>query len=182
MLNIYVANLGKYNEGELLGKWISLPATNEEMGQLYIDIKVAHRNEKGEFIPYYEENNIIYEEVAIHDYETDFSGLSIEEYEDITYLNEFAEELADLDDDDIKVINAIIEATGDDLEYAIEHKDDSIYYRDMTMEDVAAELVEEGLFGEIPESIRDYIDYEAIARDLEIDSYYKVDGGVIDIR
>lgn len=25
MLKIYIANLGKYNEGELVGKWVELP-------------------------------------------------------------------------------------------------------------------------------------------------------------
>ena len=37
------------------------------------------------------------------------------------------------------------------------------------MKDLAEQFVEEGLFGEIPESIRYYLDYDLIARDLEAD-------------
>ncbi|NFO86654.1 antirestriction protein ArdA [Clostridium botulinum] len=28
-VNIFVTNLGKYNEGELVGKWLSLPFTDD---------------------------------------------------------------------------------------------------------------------------------------------------------
>lgn len=29
MMNIYLTNLGKYNEGELVGEWVQLPISNE---------------------------------------------------------------------------------------------------------------------------------------------------------
>lgn len=179
MLKIYVANLGKYNEGELVGKWISLPASAEELEQLYIDIKVAHRNKNGEFIPCYTENGVIYEEVAIHDYESDIDGLHINEYDDINELNALAEELEEIDEDGILTIKAIQQATGYDLRYAIDHKDDAVLYANMTIEDVAEYLVESGCFGNIPDSIANYIDYVAIARDLHFDGYHEVDAGVI---
>lgn len=38
-----------------------------------------------------------------------------------------------------------------------------------SLRDLAEQFVEEGLFGEIPEPLRFYIDYEAIARDLSVD-------------
>jgi len=41
------------------------------------------------------------------------------------------------------------------------------------------QFVEEGLFGETPESLENYIDYEKIARDLEVD-YDEFLGGVIE--
>lgn len=31
MLNIFLTNLGKYNEGELISEWVSLPATDEQL-------------------------------------------------------------------------------------------------------------------------------------------------------
>ncbi len=43
-----------------------------------------------------------------------------------------------------------------------------IYLLD-NMRDLAEQFVDEGLFGEIPESLQFYIDYEAISRDLAID-------------
>lgn len=42
-------------------------------------------------------------------------------------------------------------------------------YRVDSMRDLAIEFVEEGLFGDIPERLEFYIDYDAIARDLSID-------------
>ena len=38
-----------------------------------------------------------------------------------------------------------------------------------SMRELAEQFVEEGLFGEIPENLQFYIDYEAIARDLAVD-------------
>ena len=38
-----------------------------------------------------------------------------------------------------------------------------------TMRELAAHFVEEGLFGDIPERLQFYIDYDAIARDLSMD-------------
>ncbi len=35
--------------------------------------------------------------------------------------------------------------------------------------DGAAKFVEEGLYGEIPEPLRNYIDYDAVARDLSVE-------------
>ena len=49
----------------------------------------------------------------------------------------------------------------------------------MTLEDLAEELVSDGCFGDIPDSIVNYIDYAAIARDLSFDSYYETKQGVI---
>lgn len=42
-------------------------------------------------------------------------------------------------------------------------------YEGMTLRELAEEFVEEGLFGEIPEHLRFYIDYDAIALDLAMD-------------
>ena len=57
------------------------------------------------------------------------------------------------------------------MEYALRNHDDVIYYSDMTLEDVAYDLVEEGCFGELSETIKGYLDYEKLARDLSIDGY-----------
>ena len=38
-----------------------------------------------------------------------------------------------------------------------------------SMRELAEQFVEEGLFGEIPEHLANYIDYDAIARDLSVD-------------
>ena len=38
-----------------------------------------------------------------------------------------------------------------------------------SLRDLAIDFVEEGMFGDIPEPVRSYIDYDAIARDLSMD-------------
>ena len=57
MLNIYVANLGKYNEGKLVGEWTSLPITEEALDTLYKRIGISEEPD---------ENGCIYEEVALY--------------------------------------------------------------------------------------------------------------------
>lgn len=39
MLKIYIANLGKYNEGELVGKWVELPC--EDLDEVLKEIEVV---------------------------------------------------------------------------------------------------------------------------------------------
>lgn len=62
MLKIYIANLGKYNEGELVGKWVELPC--EDLDEVLKEIEVV--------------DGTAYEEYAIHDYESDIEGLNID--------------------------------------------------------------------------------------------------------
>ena len=38
-----------------------------------------------------------------------------------------------------------------------------------TMRELAEQFVDDGLFGEVPEQLQFYIDYDAIARDLAVD-------------
>ena len=42
-------------------------------------------------------------------------------------------------------------------------------YEESSMKELAIRFVEDGLFGEVPESFQYYIDYDAIARDLAMD-------------
>ena len=76
------------------------------------------------------------------------------------------------DDDKIKAIIAVGEAgykftLGDDTPDRLEV---DLYQAD-SLTDLAAQFVEEGLYGEIPEALRNYIDFEAIARDLSVEYY-----------
>ena len=156
MLRIYLTNLGKYNEGELVGKWVDLPTTNgfEE-----------HLEEIG--------INEEYEEWFITDYETDIAGLTIGEYDNIEELDELAETLEDLQDYDREVIEALI-SEGYCLEDALEKKDDCVvYYNCNDMTDVAEQYVEEtGLLDSIPENLRYYFDFEAYGRDMGIEGTF----------
>ena len=164
MLKIYIANLGKYNEGELVGKWVELPCEN--LGEVLKEIGVV--------------DGTAYEEYAIHDYESDIEGLEIGEYDNIFSLNEIAEKLNELLGYDKKWLEAYLAASGEGLLTALEQFENySSFYEDMTLKDVAEELVSNGYFGDIPDYIVNYIDYAAIARDLNCDSYFETKQGVI---
>lgn len=94
-------------------------------------------------------------------------------------INELVEEFELLSEDDQNKVKALIEACNFDLKTALECRDDVEFYPGMELKEVAAELVDEGYFGEISEIIINYIDYDAIARDLRIDGYCETEYGVI---
>lgn len=167
MLKIALANLGKYNEGELIYKWLDLPATEDEIEEAKEAIGI---NEQ-------------YEEWFITDYETNIQGLEIGEYEDLEALNELAERYENLHRYEQEVVAAIIEAGGYSLEEALDVLEDGryVFYKGQSLEDVAYNLVEEGCFGNIAGNLKNYIDYSAIARDLGFDGYSETKYGVIRI-
>ena len=157
MINIFITNLGKYNEGELVGEWVKLPVSEEELEAVFERIGI---NEE-------------YEEHFITDYETDIDNFEIGEYDNIDELNELAETLECLDEYEREIIEVLL-SEGYSLEEALEKKDDCfIYYDCHDMEDVAREYAEEtGLLNSIPENLQYYFDFEAYGRDMSIEGHF----------
>jgi len=167
--SIALTNLGKYNEGELIFTWLSLPATDEEIEKAFEKIGVG--------------DDTGYEEYFITDYETDIPNFKINEYENLSQLNEQMEELSNLQECEKEEVEAIIEATGNSLEEAIktQQSGDFTYYSEVhSIEELAEIFVDDGLYGDIPENLTNYIDYEAIGRDLRYD-YIQTSNGFINI-
>ena len=52
MIKLYLANLGKYNEGILKGEWVELPLSETELEEVMVNIGVAHYDKEGNFVPY----------------------------------------------------------------------------------------------------------------------------------
>lgn len=158
-IRVYLANLSAYNDGKLVGEWIDLPISEEDLNETLARIGNP-------------------DEYAIHDYEAPFRvGES-----DFCILNKFAEEWEDLRDDEKAKITYLLD-DGETLESIVsdglESSADTVqFYEGMTLEDVAAELVDEGCFGTIHDSIRNYIDCAAIGRDLRHDGYVETKEGV----
>jgi antirestriction protein len=157
MLNIYLTNLGKYNEGELIGEWVELPATEEELNAALERIGIGSLDEFGQ----------PYEEYFITDYETDVPGVEIGEYDSLDTVNELAETLDGLDEAELEIMGALLNE-GYSLEEALDHLEDCTVWYDCTdMTDVAEQYCEEtGILDQIPESLRSYFDFEAFGRDL----------------
>lgn len=150
---IYVANLAKYNEGQLVGKWLTLPMDEDELQEA---VQGILGND---------------EECAIHDYEAVFE---ISEYDNITRINEIAQILDDLGEDE-EVIRAIL-GNWTDIDYGLgilQEREYQVYSGCSSMADVAQEILDEqGTLDKLPEELRSYFDYAAYGRDLELNGTF----------
>jgi len=80
-------------------------------------------------------------------------------------INFWYDELEELDDNDIIRICFLLDDLGYNIKDALERYDE-VYLHHGSAEDYAQELIEETT--DIPENLRFYIDYEAIARDMKL--------------
>ena len=90
------------------------------------------------------------------------------------------EYLWNLDDEEKEEMKAIAVALGtDDLDELVNIHSNGYFtfYHNMSMEDVAREIIDECY--DIPENIKYYIDYERFTKDLKNDGYVEVANGVI---
>lgn len=144
---IYVACLAAYNNGHLHGNWID---ADQDAEAIQSDIAVILAASP---IPHAEE-------WAIHDYEG-FEGAAIEEYsgiEKVAKLAAFVTEHGELGGKLLANFNGDIEDAEAAFEdYAGEHK---------SLAEFAQDLIEQTT--QIPENLVNYVDYDAIARDMEL--------------
>lgn len=122
---------------------------------------------------------------GMHDYVvTDldgFHGLVDSEWCGVYSMNDIAERLERLEDEDADKLEAMAEYCDnlDDIESAW---DDSYFVADTTMADYAQELCYECGYmpvNELPWWISDNIDWEGVGRELSVDGYSEINGGVL---
>lgn len=96
VISVFITNLGKYNEGELVGEWLELPATSEDVQHCLARIGI---------------DGVHYEEHFLTDYESSIDGVSsyISEYSVLDELNALATKLTELSCDEIYLYQAVIE-------------------------------------------------------------------------
>ncbi len=170
MMNIYITNLGKYNEGELVGEWLELPATKEEIERVLERIGISEDPD---------ENGNYYEEYFITDYETDVDGLEIGEYDNLEDLNELAEAI----EDNEEAAAALVYQGYKTAEEIKNNLDNVIYITTLrpwedTEEAVGYYFAKECGSLNIPEEIEMYFDYKAYGRDIMINgTFYTTEGG-----
>lgn len=157
---IYVACLAAYNSGFLHGEWIDI----EDLDENEIFDKVQAMLKKS---PVAEEC----EEWAIHDYELPFSIGESEDFDNIVEQLEIYKEHG-------AAWIAYRGYIGED--YATVEKFKEAYQGEYDKEiDYAYHEVEEtGLLSEVPETFKNYFDYESFSRDLFTSDYNFVDGYV----
>ncbi len=171
---IYLTNLGRYNEGVLMGEWVKLPIPKDKLQEVLDRIGI---NEQ-------------YEEYFISDYESLFSNLHISEYSSIQELNELADKIDGLADCDYDKLGAVLEMescmTVAEILEIIEELDSFDLLDGIDTDYAIGEYFAEvgDLLHGIPDHIQRYFDFESYGRDirLELNTCLTSFGLVIDNR
>lgn len=149
----FITNLGKYNEGELIGKWITFPIDDDELKKALEEIGINER----------------YEEYFFTDFENNIFNFG--EYTSISEINDIVERYNDLcEENEEEIVVALCDYYNDidDVENSIDNI--YTYWNVDDMEDVAREYVEEtGYLQNVPDNIAQYFDYESFGRDMSFD-------------
>ena len=166
----FVTNLGKYNEGELVGEWVQFPTTEEELKKVFERIGIGSKDDFGH----------AYEEWFITDYECPVYGVSemFGEYESLDKLNYLASLIEEMDKWDQEKFVAIMEAGCDevsdidDLINLTFNLDTYDFLPDVTdEEDLGRYYVEDAGIYDLRDMgvLANYIDYERFGRDVAMD-------------
>ena len=163
----FITNLGKYNEGELVGEWVKFPTTAEEMKEVFKRIGIGQKDDFGN----------PYEEWFITDYDCYVDGLydKLGEYESLDELNYLASKLEEMSDSEYAQFQAGMEM-GDhcgSLQEIINLTENldcyEIYPHIEDYDDLGRYYIEELDAMQVPEHLQNYIDYEAYGRDVAMD-------------
>ena len=163
----FITNLGKYNEGELVGEWVKFPTTAEEMKKVFDRIGIGQKDDFGN----------PYEEWFITDYDCYVDSLydKLGEYESLDELNYLASKLDEMSQSEYEQFQAAMEV-GDhsgsvqEIINLTENLDCYDVYPDIhDHDDLGRYYVEELDAMQVPEHLKNYIDYEAYGRDIALD-------------
>ena len=163
----FITNLGKYNEGALVGEWVKFPTTAEELKKVFERIGIGAKDDFGQ----------TYEEWFITDYDCYVDGLYdlLGEYANLDELNYLASKLDDMSQDEyerFQVAMKIGDHTGSiqELINLTENLDCYDVYPDIhDHDDLGRYYIEELDAMQVPEHLRNYIDYEAYGRDIALE-------------
>ena len=163
----FITNLGKYNEGELVGEWVKFPTAAEELKEVFKRIGIGQKDGFGQ----------PYEEWFITDYDCYVDGLysKLGEYENLDELNYLASKLDEMDQSDYAKFQAAMEI-GDytsNLQEIINLTENldcyEIYPNIEDYDDLGRYYLEELEVSKVPAHLQNYIDYEAYGRDVALE-------------
>ena len=163
----FITNLGKYNEGELVGEWVKFPTTAEELKKVFDRIGIGQKDDFGQ----------PYEEWFITDYDCYVGALydKLGEYENLDELNYLASKLEEMGQGEYAQFQAAMEV-GDhsgSLQEIINLTDNldcyDLYPSIQGYDDLGRYYIEELDAMQVPEHLRNYIDYAAYGRDVAMD-------------
>ncbi|MEX2170710.1 MAG: antirestriction protein ArdA [Pirellulales bacterium] len=152
---IYVACLAAYNAGTLHGKWIT---ATQDADSLHREVQAILKQSP----------EPLAEEWAIHDYEG-FGNIRLGEYESLSEVSRLAL-LVEEHGEPFGAYAAHVDTESATEESFLDayrgHWDSELAY--------AQDLFDELYAHELPEHLRNYINYEAFSRDLFLDGYFSI--------
>ena len=159
LFEAYITNLGKYNEGELVGETLKFPTTTEEVQALLKRIGV---------------DGVRYEEFFITSFDGDVLGLYdyLTEYENLDELNYLACLLSELDQGELEKFEAVIDSgehtsSVADLINLAQNLDCYEFYPGVEDDETLGRIYVEDMEAiDVPEHLLNYFDYEAYGRDI----------------
>ena len=163
----FITNLGKYNEGELVGEWVKFPTTAEELKKVFDRIGIGQKDDFGQ----------PYEEWFITDYDCYVGALydKLGEYENLDELNYLASKLDEMGEGEYAQFQVAMEV-GDhsgSLQEIINLTDNldcyDLYPSIQDYDDLGRYYIDELDAMQVPEHLRNYIDYEAYGRDVALE-------------
>ena len=163
----FITNLGKYNEGELIGEWVKFPTTAEELKAAMDSIGIGQKDDFG----------YAYEEWFITDYDCYVDGLydKLGEYVNLDELNYLASKLDEMSQSEYEQFQAAM-SVGDhggslqDMINLTENLDCYEVNPNITdYDDLGRYYINELDVMQIPDHLENYIDYEAYGRDVALD-------------
>ena len=163
----FITNLGKYNEGELVGEWVKFPTTAEELKEVFKRIGIGQKDDFGQ----------PYEEWFITDYDCYVDGLysKLGKYENLDELNYLASKLDEMSESEYAQFQAGMEM-GDhcgslqEIINLTENLDCYEVYPDIhDYDNLGRYYIEELDVMQVPEHLQNYIDYEAYGRDVALE-------------
>lgn len=170
-----LTNLGKYNEGGLDYVWVSFPCDEDDFQDSLEKIGIGKDRGDGS----------VYEEYFFSDWDTDYDWVDLSnlgEYEDFDDVNEYAESLENIvDNNNEEEFKAAMEYSGDfhdavnlvETGSVMKISDESMSNR---MDEAIGAYYMDSMGFNAMSNVENYFDYEAYGRDIRIE-YYPMDDG-----
>lgn len=163
----FLTNLRKYKEGKLIGEWVTFPTTAEEIHKVFDRIGISQTNVFGQGDA----------EWFITDYDCYVDGLydKLGAYENLDELNYLASKLAEMQVDAYAQFQAGMALSNHcgNLQEIINLTENldcyEVYPHIDNYDDLGRYYIDELDAMQVPEHLRNYIDYEAYGRDAAME-------------
>ena len=164
MLKIFITNLGKYNEGSLVGEWADLDdfESLEDLEESGFFKKIGIGSPRWD--------GGVYEEYFVTDYETDIPELDYSEYPNIDELIKLESRWEDLAEDGKLAVRAYLKEKGNRLfEDAFEMAENGDYsiYRDCLDKTTVMKYWygDDLILRDLPKKYEGFIDWKEVANE-----------------